>query len=140
MSVLLFVPGVPAPQGSARAFVRGNRAIITHDNKKTMPWRDSIAWHARARFNIDSIMWPRPSALHVEVDFVMPRRKAEPKRVTPAHTRKPDVDKLARAVLDALTGILFEDDSQVVALIAGKRTADVSEQPGAHIRVSEVAS
>lgn len=33
----------------------------------------------------------------------------------------PDIDKLTRAVLDALTGICFEDDRQVVGLVVAKR-------------------
>ena len=31
-----------------------------------------------------------------------------------------DVDKLSRAVLDALTGVVYADDEQVVTLLAGK--------------------
>ena len=36
------------------------------------------------------------------------------------HTKKPDIDKLVRLVLDALTGIAYVDDSQVVLLYAEK--------------------
>jgi crossover junction endodeoxyribonuclease RusA len=45
-------------------------------------------------------------------------------------THKPDLDKLCRAVLDALTGILYLDDAQVVALAASKRYADGYDEGG----------
>ena len=36
-------------------------------------------------------------------------------------TTMPDIDKLARCALDALTGIVFRDDAQIVDLHATKR-------------------
>lgn len=129
----IFVPGTPAPQGSARAFVRGGRPIITHANEKTMPWRADIAAHMRSTIG-PNIEFPE-DAVKVALLFVMPRRAAEPKRVTPNHTRKPDIDKLIRSTLDALTGISFTDDAQVTFIGAHKRTAKIGEQPGVHICV-----
>jgi hypothetical protein len=57
---------------------------------------------------------------------------------TPEHVVKPDLDKLVRAVGDALTGILYRDDAQIVSLNASKRFAGlggdgVLEQPGVHL-------
>jgi crossover junction endodeoxyribonuclease RusA len=126
----LFVPGVPAPQGSAKAFVIAGRARVTHANGKTMPWRAEVAAVAGNRHGI---YWPRPMVVRLNLMFVMPRRAAEPKTRDVPHTRKPDIDKLSRAILDALTGVWFEDDSQVVALHAEKRTAVIGETPGVDI-------
>lgn len=42
----------------------------------------------------------------------------------PHHTQWPDVDKLARGVLDALTGVVWRDDSQVTSLHIGKEWGD----------------
>lgn len=131
----VFVPGVPVPQGSTKAFVRGGRAMVTHSNSKTMPWRADIQAHVRGEVG-SAIAFPE-GPVSVGLRFVMPRRAAEPKRVTPAHTRKPDLDKLVRAVLDGLTGIVFTDDSQVVFVGAGKRTAAIGEQPGVRIQWTE---
>ena len=128
----LFVPGTPTPQGSTKAFVRNGRAMITHANTKTMPWRDTIAAHAMKRHGL---IWPRPAALRIDMLFVMPRRAAEPKRRQQPHTRKPDLDKLVRAVLDALTGVWIEDDSQIVAIGAGKETAMIGQMPGVALEV-----
>ena len=49
---------------------------------------------------------------------------------------KPDIDKLVRACLDALTGMAFRDDSQVAMLQARKFFAD-ERQPGVHIEIEE---
>lgn len=131
MSATVFVPGVPAPQGSAKGFVVNGHAVVTHDNENTMPWRSQVAAFVRQESG-PGIVYPT-GPVCVRFTFVMPRRKAEPKRVTPPHTRKPDSDKLVRACLDAMTGIVFTDDAQVTTHAASKRTALIGEQPGAHI-------
>jgi hypothetical protein len=41
-----------------------------------------------------------------------------------------DLDKLARALLNGLTKIVFEDDSQVTVLSVGKTYAKDGEGPG----------
>jgi Holliday junction resolvase RusA-like endonuclease len=50
---------------------------------------------------------------------------------------KPDVLKLARAVEDALTGILYRDDAQIVTEVLRKRYGD---PPRVEIRLSPVAT
>lgn len=71
----------------------------------------------------------------VRLDFVMPRPKSAPRRFTPPAVKRPDIDKLSRAVLDALTGICWHDDSQVIALTATKRLAEIDETAGVHIEL-----
>ena len=131
----VFIPGIPAPQGSAKAFPRrGGGVIVTHDNKHTVPWRVQIrsalyAW--RPLLRLGRVQIPAGPVV-VRLEFVMPRRVREPK-VLQAHTRKPDLDKLVRAALDAMTGVLYKDDAQVVGVEASKRTANVGEMPGLHV-------
>jgi crossover junction endodeoxyribonuclease RusA len=137
----VFVPGTPAPQGSAKAFVVNSkktgkpRAVVTHDNENTVPWRAIVSVYIREAVG-SGIVYPA-GPVAVTLRFVMPRRKAEPKRVTPPHTRKPDSDKLTRACLDSMTGLVFTDDAQVTCIDARKRTARIGEQPGVHISWSE---
>lgn len=138
MSGQVFVPGRPVPQGSAKAFVVKGRAVVTSDNAKTNPWRADI--HAAVRAVVgDRIAYPEgPVAL--VLGFAMPRRASEPKRVTPPHTRKPDGDKLLRAVMDALTGLVYTDDAQVTSFVVDKRTAEIGVQPGVLIWWGEPAA
>lgn len=124
----MFVPGRPAPQGSKRHVGHG---ILIESSKAVGPWRTTLAWHA-AHLHRGPLL---TTALAVHLEFVMPRPVACPKRSTPAATRRPDIDKIARAVLDALTGVVWRDDSLIVDLHATKRIADPGERPGARIRV-----
>lgn len=125
----LFVAGRPAPQGSKRHVGKG---VMIESSKAVGPWRTLLAWSAAQAHRTA----PADGALVVTVEFVMPRPQRLPKRApTPPHTVKPDTDKLLRAVGDALTGVVWRDDSQVVELHGVKRYAEMNEQPGARIRV-----
>jgi crossover junction endodeoxyribonuclease RusA len=124
----VFIPGRPVPQGSTKAFVVKGHAVVTSDNPATKPWRSEVAAIVRESVG-PAIAYPT-GAVALRMMFLMPRRAAEPKRVTPAHTRKPDLDKLTRAVFDAVSGILVTDDAQFVRIDAEKRTAWIGQQPG----------
>jgi len=65
----------------------------------------------------------------------MPRPKSLPKTSTPPATKRPDADKLARGVLDELTGRVIVDDSQVTNLWITKRIANIGESTGVWIEV-----
>lgn len=124
MSYLAFtVYGTPVPQGSSRAFIpKGwERPVITAANAKTKPWRQEIAGTAKAEmetYGVAPMLAGEPVWISVEFFFEKPRSIS--KRVT-HKTTKPDIDKLLRAVLDSLTGIVFKDDSQVCSTSARKR-------------------
>lgn len=134
------VLGVPVPQGSARAFVVKGRPVITSASGKPLKtWRQDIAFTARTVGPVEP--WTGPVA--VTLRFKLPMPKSEPrfagrgKAKHPVVTfpdRRPDLDKLVRAVLDALTGPIFRDDSQVVELTAFKNWGD----PGVWIEVSRI--
>lgn len=125
------VPGIPAPQGSHRAFMRpGARyPVVVHDNARTKPWRALVALAA---------MPHRPSpllsgAVSLTVRFYLPRPKSLPKRVL-HHTKRPDVDKLVRSLCDSLKGVIWEDDAQVVKIVATKNYGD----PGCAIVIESI--
>jgi Holliday junction resolvase RusA-like endonuclease len=124
--------GNPEPQGSARAFVRGGRPVITSDNPKMHHWRDVIAWEARAAM----VGGLSPAIGPVEVDavFAMKRPASVSEKKRPKPSVKPDLDKLSRSLLDALTGVAFLDDAQVTSLKVQK----VYAQPEAHPGVSVI--
>jgi crossover junction endodeoxyribonuclease RusA len=131
-ALCVFVPGRPAAQGSKK-HVGGGRLV--EQSKAVAPWRTTVAWHAAQTHRGAPLDGP----LRVVVDFVMPRPAATPKRSTPPAIKRPDVDKLARAVLDALSEVIWRDDSQIVDLHVRKRLAQVDEQPGALIRIQRTA-
>ena len=65
--------------------------------------------------------------------FLLPRKKTV-KRKFPISKYDGDVDKLVRALFDAMTGIVYVDDSQVVDVTASKRYADNSS-PGVWVYI-----
>lgn len=123
MSELRFTAyGTPQPQGSAKAFVRGNRAFITSDNTKLKPYRHTLTQVALGALNetgFPAPYCPREMAVEVHITWMLAKPKSTAKRVTQP-IRKPDADKLLRAVLDSLTGVAYEDDAQVVRVFARK--------------------
>lgn len=125
----VFVPGQPAAQGSKR-HVGGGRLI--EQSKRVAPWRTLVAWSAAQAYTGA----PADGPLAVHIEFVMRRPAATPKRApTPAAIKRPDLDKQIRAVFDALSGVVWRDDSQAVDVHATKRVAEIDEPPGARIRV-----
>lgn len=108
--------GKPEPQGSTRAFIpRGwTRPIITTSSKKMKPWRQQITGSAIDAKGIK--LWKREEGgVRLHLIFFYSRPPSLAKKWTLLN-KKPDIDKLARCVLDALTGIAYEDDSQVIVL------------------------
>jgi len=125
------VASVPVPKGSMKAWVRGKHAVLTSDNKGLKGWEQIVRAQAQAH-----VAQLEPGPMAISLAFALPRTKSLPKRSERPHLTKPDVDKLARAVLDALTGVAFNDDAQVVSLTCGKRYALVGEQPGVLVSLS----
>lgn len=123
-SVTLLGCGDPVPQGSKRIGRAGKsgRPLLLDANAKTKPWRNELARAAIERFAS-----PELGDVHVIVNFCFARPKShylksgELRRGAPPFKKsKPDIDKLQRSVLDALTGIAWRDDSQVVSVDARK--------------------
>ena len=49
-------------------------------------------------------------------------------------TKKPDLDNIAKAVLDSLNGIAYKDDSQIVSMVVSKK---YSNRPRVEITLKE---
>jgi Holliday junction resolvase RusA-like endonuclease len=85
---------------------------------------------------------PIDGPVAVALLFLLPRpgRLRWKKRVMPRapHASKPDIENLAKAVLDALTCILWRDDAQVCQLKIEKHYAAAGEPVGVHIEVWRV--
>lgn len=62
--------------------------------------------------------------VRVDAFCVFLRPKSGPGRKRPHHTVKPDIDNIAKAILDCCTGLLWKDDVQVVALNVEKAYGD----------------
>lgn len=120
--------GLPQSQGSARAFLAGGKPVITSTNKNLGDWRRLVADGAQKYAQL----FDGPVSLQLR--FYLPRPKSTPKKVYwPA--KRPDLDKLIRAIGDALTGIMWSDDSQICVIYAMKLYADEEHPPGVQIGI-----
>lgn len=132
--VEFIVHGVAAPQGSKTPW--GSEA-----NPRTRPWRAAVT--AEASQHVTSLI-EGPVRVTAVFTFTRPRshyrtgknshllRDAAPR----LHTSKPDLDKLQRAIGDALTGVVLRDDSQIAWWVPVKVYGDSAQT---FIRVEPVA-
>ncbi len=148
-TIEFFVPGVPATAGSKKAFANPrnpSRPIVTDDvGHKGKAWRKLVQDYAAEKFDAAGGLLDVPIELHCR--FVMPRpkkhfrtgkRSQELRDDAPAqHTTKPDGIKMARAIEDALTHVVWKDDALVSRLIIDKCYGD---RPGAHITIRWAAA
>jgi crossover junction endodeoxyribonuclease RusA len=132
--VQIFISGQPAPQGSKRHVGNG---IMIESCKRVKPWRESI--RCALTTEMGQPVTRLEGAVRCGLEFVLRRPVSTPKRTTPPAVKKPDIDKLGRAVLDAITSAgVIGDDSQVVSLMATKRIAELGETPGLHLSLEEL--
>lgn len=129
-----FVPGTPAPQGSKRYVGQhGGRAVLVESSKKVKPWRHTVSQVANMFYTN-----PIDGPVYIGIQFIMPRPKSLPKRITHM-VKKPDLDKLIRSTLDALSGIAFTDDNRVTRITATKQYAKPTDPTGAQITITPAA-
>lgn len=147
-SVSFFVPGIPRPGGSKTAAVirRKGGEIVMHNGrpltttreagKYTATWRADVREAARRAMDGAS---PFTGHLALRVSFFFPRPKqhfrasgALKDNAPSFKGSRPDTTKLLRSLEDALTGLVWMDDSQIVCQVATKR---YDSTPGARVCV-----
>ena len=143
--IVIEVLGTPAPKGSARAFYKAGmkRAVIVKDNNdRQRGWESAVREQALEAIGerVGPVYVQRPLTVDIEFRIARPAghwgaRGLKP-AAPPAPLAKPDIDKLARSTLDALTGLAFDDDSRIVRLLVAKTFAAPGRE-GARITVVE---
>lgn len=136
--ISFWVSGIPATKGSWRAYrnKRSGKSVLVPMNAKEKPWREHVQWVARTTMAALREQ-PLTGPASVRVVFYLPKPK-KPFNPWPVG----DVDKLARSLLDALSGIVYVDDKQVVTLTASKAWADSGgpnhngDGPGALVEIA----
>lgn len=140
--VTFWVPGLPRPGGSKRAFLnlKTGRPIITEDCKGSKDWRTAVRFAAAEVFGeplfgplmVEFLFWlPRPRGHYGSGKNADVVRESAPRY--PAF--RPDVTKLVRSTEDALKAVAWMDDSQVVIQRASK---EYGKKPGALITVTRL--
>lgn len=146
--------GVAQPRGSKSPWVpkradgspvtkNGRIVVATMDsNKRSRSWMNDVRAAAAEAYRGELLT----GAVRLSVAFYLPRPKGhfrqgkhagKLRETAPAwHTQKPDCDKLSRGVQDALIGLLYRDDSQVVQLVVAKNWTDA--QAHTLVRVEQI--
>ena len=136
-----FCLGVPKAQPRAKAFSRGGRAGV-YDPGTANDWKTVVR---NACLKVwDQKMVDEP--VSVTMHFRLPRPQSHfrsngllKENADKWVTKKPDLDNLEKAVLDALTDIgLWRDDSLVVHVLKSKTYANGSESQGCSVLISGV--
>lgn len=126
MVTCFLIPGEPKGKARPRVNTFTHRAYTPEDTKqyeRTVQYSYLNAYPSGQRFHIG------PCTVMITAFYFPPvswprwkRQKALSGEIMPE--KKPDCDNIAKAVLDALNGIAYKDDSQVVKLIVDKRYAE----------------
>ena len=112
-----FVPGIVRPGGSKTAVRRKDGGIgMRPASKYTETWMSVVSYHARQHYQGELLT----GVIKASFIFTMKRPKnhyrtnGQLKDWAPLyHKSQPDVGKLVRSTEDALSGIIYRDDSQI---------------------------
>ena len=136
-AIYFVVPGAPYGKGRPRASSRGG-FVRLYTPAATVAYEGEIARLAE----IARADWPvmaTPMSLrviaHHPIPVSWPKKKQQAALAGDLIPGKPDLDNVAKAVLDALNGVIYEDDKQVIRLVAEKK---YSFEPRVEVYVHEV--
>lgn len=111
------VPGDPHGKGRPKFARRGN-FVQTYTDAKTVSYEDLVRFHANIAM-IDLAPIEGPVAVYIYIKLAVP--KSYSKKRTEAclsglerPTKKPDWDNVAKSICDAMNGIVYQDDTQIV--------------------------
>lgn len=117
------VEGPPIGKGRPKAVRMGN-AVRMYTPKKTAEYETDIAFEA-VKVMGDAKPVETPVSVGVLAYYPIPASWSK-KRQQAAYEGalipgKPDLDNVLKAVLDALNGVFYKDDKQVVRMVCSKR-------------------
>ena len=132
-TIRAFVRGDPIPQPRPRITVRGRHGVAYVPRGHAIhAWRAAIREEMERCVSQSEQEFPiRGVSLHVMMSFYLRKPKSNRKTLP---ISRPDLDNLAKAVLDAGNGVIWRDDSQVTTVVMSKRWHD---KPGVWLEISE---
>lgn len=131
--MFLKIEGLPKPQGSKRVY---NGRVVEAAGNALKVWRRAIADECMKQVTEEHRLMLGPVGVHIV--FYLPRPKTVKEKDRPLPIVPPDIDKLARGVLDGIgqSGMVWGDDSQVIELRAIKVYA--TDFQGAEVKITEL--
>lgn len=136
-----FISGHPMPAGSKKYIGQnkktGRALVVDQSGAKGKKWREICQLTGKKNYQGELIT--APILLKTRIHLSRPQGHYGKRGIKPSSpiwpTVKPDLLKLMRSIEDALTGIIWKDDSQIVREEITKRYSDVPENEGCRIWV-----
>lgn len=105
----------------------------------TRSFEEKVKWSFTSKYNISMKLSEKPfkakiTAIFKPADSLSKKKKEELIRKVD-YTHKPDVDNIAKIILDSLNGLAYKDDSQVTALLVFK---DYGEENKIIVELEEI--
>ncbi len=134
----VFIPGEPCAQGRPRFSTAGG-FVRAYDPAKSRNYKAYVK--AVCADAAEKQGWLFNTDLPLEVELIaglsIPSSKSKKWKQAAAEgvekpTKKPDVDNLIKIIMDALSGVIYKDDKQIIKMSVEKRYA---EQPGVTLEV-----
>ncbi len=123
-TITFSVPGEPVAKGRARSFVR-NGHVAHYTPEKTARYENLVRLAAQQAM---SEKLPIESAviLIIRAFLTIPKSWSLKKQRAAAvgevaHTKRPDLDNIVKAIKDGANGVAWKDDSQVIDVRASKQ-------------------
>ena len=125
----IIIDGPAVPQGRPRA-VRAGSGVRMYDPPKSRNYKEVVRLKCKSYMSRNQIKTVTgPLALHLTFYFKPPKSYSK-KRIEAIKsreelfTKKPDLDNLAKSILDGMSGTVFVDDAQIVYMSLQKEYAD----------------
>ena len=137
-TLVFVVPGTPVAKGRPK-FARRGGFVQAYTPAKTQAYESTVQAFASEAMERDPRLFMGPLSVDLEVVVSIPasgpkKRQAAAIAGAMAPTKKPDLDNVAKALLDGMNGYVFNDDAQVVELSMRKRYGE----PGVRVVVKEL--
>lgn len=142
--VQFFVPGKPIGKQRPKF---NNKTKNTYTPKETRDYENLVRQCYIAKY-ADKQPIPAKIPLKVSIIANYPITQSMPKKqvkiienggaFTVRPTKKPDADNISKIILDALNGLAYYDDNQVVTLRIDKCYAKDESQVGVYVKIDEI--
>lgn len=127
------VPGIPIAKARPRVTKHS-----TYTPQKTKDYENLVKWSCKSKYKDKPLSGP----IRIDIDFYMYIPKNTSEKRTRAKiareilpTKKPDWDNMAKSITDALNGIAYEDDKQIVETHIYKYFSD---NPRAEVKIAKI--
>jgi Holliday junction resolvase RusA-like endonuclease len=136
MTITFFVPGQPVAKGRPIAGRGFNGRTTLRTPEKTANYENLVAVAcAQAMAGMEPIPGPLAVIFSVTVQTPASWSKKRQQRANDGAigaTKKPDIDNIVKALCDAMNGIAYKDDAQIIELTVTKHYGNT---PGVHVRL-----